>query len=145
LREYFAFGGLIMGGLTNFQFLGAEPVTIKLVMNEWVSFERPGAYRVKVSSSRVNEDGNIAIITSNEIELEVLPADTEWQQRELQRVVQALDHPRIESAARGSVGDPLVALRYLGTEAAALELARRLGAGDTNADFQCMLGPILFT
>jgi hypothetical protein len=43
LQMYFAFGGFIGGGLTNFQFLSREPATIKLVLNEWVNFERPGA------------------------------------------------------------------------------------------------------
>src|ERR1041384_1812356 len=40
LRTYFAFGGFIGGGLTNFQFLSPEPVTIKLILNEWRSEEQ---------------------------------------------------------------------------------------------------------
>jgi hypothetical protein len=42
-----------MGGLTNFRFLSSEPWTIKLNLNEWVRFTRPGEYRLIVSSSRV--------------------------------------------------------------------------------------------
>ena len=42
-----------MGGLTNFTFLGSKPWTIKLNLNEWVRFTRPGEYRLMVSSNRV--------------------------------------------------------------------------------------------
>ncbi len=42
-----------MGGLTNFKYLGSEPWTIKLNLNEWVRFTQPGEYRIVVSSDRV--------------------------------------------------------------------------------------------
>lgn len=47
LQTYFAFGEFMMGGLTTFKSLTREPVTIKLILNEWVSFERPGTYRLR--------------------------------------------------------------------------------------------------
>lgn len=65
LRTYFAFGGFTGGGLTGFDFLSAEPRTISLVLNEWVSFDRPGVYRVNVSSSRVNDGGKAVSAASN--------------------------------------------------------------------------------
>ena len=147
LKTYFAFGGFIGGGLTGFQFLSQDPVTIHLVLNEWVSIERPGIYRVKVTSGRVNdatadlkEAWKPSEVTSNDIEVEMAPADGEWQQRELQRIVHALDDPKKKPETPGS--GPLTALRYLGTEEAARELARRFGSAETNADFECMFGLI---
>jgi hypothetical protein len=149
LQTYFAFGGFMGGGLTNFQPLSTEPATIKLVLNEWVSLVRPGIYRLTVTSVRVtdatgnwNEAGKSPEVVSNEIELEIVPPDSEWQERELRRIKQALDDPKRKPETTGSAGDPLVALRYLGTQEAALELARRLGTTDTNTDFECMFGLI---
>lgn len=147
LQTYFAFGEFMMGGLTTFKSLTREPVTIKLILNEWVSFERPGTYRVKVSSSRVtdttadsNERSVSPQVTSNEIEIEIVPADKGWQERELKRIVQELDNPKRTSRGSGSPSEPLIALRHLGTEGAARELARRFGTADANADIQCMFG-----
>ncbi len=149
LRTYFAFGGFMGGGLTNFQFLSPEPVTIKLVLNEWISFDRPGLYRVKVTSARVtdatpkpNSEGQQPQITSNEIEVEIAPAAKEWQNQEFRRIVRALDDPKGTPAASGTDADPMTALRYLGTEDAARELARRFGTTRGNGDFQCMFGLI---
>ncbi len=137
------------GGLTNFQFLSPEPVTIKLVLNEWLSFDRPGLYRVKVTSSRVsdataepNSGSQQPRITSNEIEVEIAPAAEEWQNQELQRIVRALEDPKGTPATSGTAADPLIALRYLGTEDAARELARRFGTTGGNGDLQCMFGLI---
>jgi hypothetical protein len=149
LQTYFAFGGFMGGGLTNFQFLSSQPATIKLVLNEWVNFERPGIYRLMVTSLRVtaatgnwNEAGKSGEVISNQLELEILPADHEWQERELRRIKRALEDLKRESETTEPVGDPLIALRYLGTQEAARELARRLGTTDTNADFECMFGLI---
>jgi hypothetical protein len=44
LQINFAFGAL-GGGLTTIRLLGPEPESVKLTLNEWVRFDRPGAYR----------------------------------------------------------------------------------------------------
>ena len=150
LDVYFRLGyGL--GGLTRFDFLSTTPATIKLLLNEWVSFDRPGTYQLKVTSGRVtdttakwSESGNGVEVTSGQIELEIVPATPEWQQNELRCIVHELDSLKRKPEDRGSAADPMAALRYLGSEAAARELARRLAAAaDGNNDaFDCMFGLI---
>jgi hypothetical protein len=83
---------------------------------------------VKATSSRVsdvteNETARkTAEVTSNEIDVEIVAAEREWQQRELQRIVTAVDDLNIWDVTRDS-GGSVNALRYLGTEQAARELA----------------------
>jgi hypothetical protein len=147
LHDYFAFGGFIGGGLTSFKFLGAEPVIIKLTLNEWIRFERPGIYRLKVTSARVsvatlngNEADKSGRITSNEIELEIVAADKEWQQRQLESIEHDLDDSKRKADMPGKPNEALTRLRFLGTEEAARKMARRFGTADANADFQYMFG-----
>jgi hypothetical protein len=147
LHDYFAFGGFIGGGLTSFRFLGAEPVIIKLTLNEWIRFERPGIYRLKVTSARVsvatlngNEADKSGRITSNEIELEIVAADKEWQQRQLESIEHDLDDSKRKADMPGKPNEALTRLRFLGTEEAARKMARRFGTADANADFQYMFG-----
>src|SRR5579872_1881475 len=69
----------IGGGLTGFKFLDAEPWTIKLKLNEWVRFTKPGEYRLSVDSSRVSVRDPAATmgtspvnVHSNEIKLKIV-------------------------------------------------------------------------
>src|ERR1700733_1643819 len=56
LQLYFNSIAVFMGGgLTGFAFLTASPTIIHLNLNEWVRFERPGTYRVRVVSRRVSD------------------------------------------------------------------------------------------
>jgi hypothetical protein len=89
-----------MGGLTGFQFLTSEPWTIKLNLNEWLRFTRPGEYRLVISSNRVaTRDPSSAFGTSpvtarsNEIVLKIVPADPAWQKRVFTEAVEKLDAP----------------------------------------------------
>ena len=53
---YFESGTLFMsGGLTNFRFLSDSPYVIHLDLNEWVRIDKPGNYRVTVTSRRVSD------------------------------------------------------------------------------------------
>jgi hypothetical protein len=131
LETYVLFGGTAGSMLMGFQYLSLQPVIVKVELNEYLRFDRPGTYQVQAASTRVSGTN----LTSNQITLDIVAADPQWQQRELHRITQALDQP-------GHTNEPLIALRYLGTEGAARELARRLGAVDPQADQQCMLGLI---
>jgi len=74
-----------MGGLTSFKFLGPEPWTIKLNLNEWVRFTQPGEYRLNVVSDRVAvrdpaSSFGVSPVTarSNQITLKIVAADPVW-------------------------------------------------------------------
>jgi hypothetical protein len=142
LQNYVVFGGAAGSMLMTFQYLSAQPVNIKVTLNEAVRFDRPGSYRLRATSTRVSDTsvttggmGKGVAVNSNQIELEILPAEPDWQQRELRRIVQSLSQPQ-------HTNEPLTALRFLGTEEAARELARRLGAATQLDEYPCMFGLI---
>jgi len=139
-----AFAGFIGGGLRGTKELSAQPELIELQLNEWVRFDQPGRYRVTIDSSRASTDwfGSPAPpirVKSNRIDLEIVPADPQWQRQALRAAVEELDGKSISApaapAAPNAKRDALKTLRYLGTPAAVVELAKRLGDNDTSGDF----------
>jgi hypothetical protein len=84
-------------------------------------------------------------LTSNELQLTIVPAGKSWQESTLKKAVAALDAPKSANAKDISVEAKdrqaaLKTLRYLGTVEATKELARRFRGEDSQADFICMLG-----
>jgi hypothetical protein len=152
LYLYFNSIALFMGGgLSSSDFLTASPKIIHLNLNEWISFDRPGTYRISVVSHRVGDSivtdeavGNTVEVKSNWIEIKIVAADPAWQAAELANVRQVLDHsPPSEPNVPNQPREVAIArLRYLGTEPAALEMARRLRGDDGNSDAACMFGLI---
>ena len=144
-----------MGGLTTYAFLKPEPWTIKLNLNEWVRFTQPGEYRLNVVSRRVtvrdptNSYGvSPTIARSNEITFKIVAADPVWQKRVFREAVTNLNKPAPEkpeemeqyaTARRKAVET----LRFLGTAAAAREMAKRMRGEDSSEfNYICSLGLI---
>jgi HEAT repeat protein len=142
LAVYFASSGGILGGLTTHRFLSDAPETIHLDLNEWVSIDRPGIYRVSVTSRRVADVragqeplGKELELKSNQIVLEILPADPEWQRAKLLEIRARLNgKPSPGFTANDPRQEAIKALRYLGSEEAAREMARGLRGEDPQAD-----------
>jgi hypothetical protein len=139
------------GGLTGFDFLTSSPTIIHLNLNEWVSFERPGTFRIQVVSHRVSDStasshpmGEPVEVKSNWVELKIVSPDPSWQQAQLVRTRQSLGQgaPANANLPDESRQSALSELRYLGTEEAARELAGRLRGEDNHMDFECMFGLI---
>jgi hypothetical protein len=144
-----------MGGISSFQFLSAEPWTIKLNLNEWVRFTHPGEYRLSILSHRtsVRDSSNAfgvspAAARSNEITLKIVAADPVWQNRVLRDAVANLDKPaphkpeQMDQYAKAR-RQAMETLRFLGTADAAREMAKRLRGDDSGGlDYICSLGLI---
>ena len=135
LDDYYnsGIGVFFIGGLSSTFTLGEKPFTLDRDVNEWVRFDRPGRYSLRVTSPRVGRLGaptdarpESITLTSNALELEIVPATPDWAAAELRRVVAALDGK--DQAAREQAQ---LALRFLGTEAAAVEMARRIARGES--------------
>jgi hypothetical protein len=111
------------------QVLGTAPVTVPGIVNDWISFRRSGRYRLKAESERLfvqDQQDKRTPLQSNSIEIEIVPAEPEWQKQELDHAMAVL-----ESAARGhgSAGRDSAlraarTLRYLETRQAVAPLAR---------------------
>jgi hypothetical protein len=144
MYDHFNSGGLfMMGGLRAIPDLEEKPHVITYEINEWFRFDKPGKYRFYLTSPRVSrigkrEESGSIILTSNAVEFEIIPAEKDWQEKELRRIVKELD-------AKDPKPDRLAAcraLRFLGSKAAAIELARRYGAPDGECGFEYYAGLI---
>ena len=141
-----------MGGITSFQFLTTQPLTIKLNLNEWVRFTQPGEYRLVVSSNRVgvrdpaNVGGTSEVTArSNEITLKIVKADPVWLKRIFDDAVVKLDAPLPRGSNQSDQLEThrqaIETLRFLGTADATRELVKRMHVQDSGAfDYVCMLG-----
>ena len=135
LADYFKKGVFIGGGLFSVDYLNAEPKTIHLELNEWLSIP-PGSYHLRIAGHRVglpgekgkyDMSGEPFSLLSNEIEFTVTPATPEWRAQALAEAVSTLDSadPKSEEAHHAAR-----TLRFLGTEGAMREMARRYWAGN---------------
>jgi hypothetical protein len=153
LKAYFLGGAFMMGGLTGFDFLSGKPKVISLELNEWVRFDRPGEYVMRVATRRVGLASgdrpfgeSVNELRSNELRLTIIPAERAWQQATLKKAVATLDRTphgggvNPSEALEAEVRTALKTLRYLGTADAARELARRMRGEDSHTDFECMFG-----
>ena len=110
--------------------LGREPYVLSLILNDYVRFSRPGRYALQVQDSGVTTvTTQLGVmpehlsLTSNRLELVIVPADLEWQQNKLRETLESLAQLQevIDSHARsysGSLSDSCVSLRAMGIPAA---------------------------
>jgi hypothetical protein len=142
LADYFALGGGSFGGIRGIGVLGDKPYTVRLDLNEWVRFEKPGVYELSVRSQRVRDEADAAATTrpfgpveSNIVSFEIRPRDPEWEATELRAAVQVLDATASDVEHRRGCR----MLRFLGTDLAVDEMIRRLDDGG-GCDFEYMAG-----
>jgi hypothetical protein len=136
LSDYFNGAmGFIGGGLGGEQDLGSKTYPINLELNEWKSLP-PGSYRLSIVSHRVTvpTDNNpygpsapVIPLRSNNVEFQVVKAEPEWQGEQLAAAEKALDSsdPTGDDAKHAAR-----VLRFLRSEAATQELARRFFSGN---------------
>jgi hypothetical protein len=102
--------------------IGAQPVDLRITLNDWFRFDKPGHYSLKIESSRLFLDlpgpenpKRAAPVTTNAVEFDIVPMTEEEEAREI---------ARIRSEARAARSDkPLQNLAYLTGDAAARDQA----------------------
>ncbi len=119
------FAGNVLGGY----WPGNKPLRRDIDVNEWIQFQQPGRYVLRVKSSRIvpmPPKGQIPLprapsceLTSNDETLEILAPDPKWEASALEKIVATL-----ESSIGTERFHAASALRYLNTPAAAVALAR---------------------
>jgi hypothetical protein len=133
LSDYFDSGlfGFMGGGLGGSQIVGQTAFKTTMELNEWKALS-PGTYRLRVQDNRISllaptdspgPFGAGVPVWSNSIYFKVIAADAEWQAQQLADAVQALDTGSNDAAKHAAR-----VLRFLGSEAATRELARRFWA-----------------
>jgi hypothetical protein len=143
LDYYGAQSGTIGGGIRTMGTLGDEPFIVKLELNAWFRFHRPGTYQISVRSSRVTDELSgtatsraLVPVESNPMMIEILPADRAWEAATVAEALQILD---------GSDGDVerrrgCRLLRFLANEAAVDQMIRRFDDGQWGCDFEYSAG-----
>jgi hypothetical protein len=119
--------------------VSSSPLVIVSVINDWISFRKPGRYVISAETERVSlvdpsKDPAVTFmpksipLRSNTIEIEIVAPEEGWAEAELRQAVTSLE------GFRSAVGRPLdpnraqkaidaaQVLRYLGTRDAALAL-----------------------
>lgn len=147
LRDYFSSGLFTMGGIRSVPVLTAEPEVLRIYLNEWLRFDRPGDYHLVVTSNRVtdleaesvNENGthsSTLVPLRAEVDFTILPQDPGWADRELSRALKGLQATDPEVASQSCAR-----LRHLGSEGAVDALVRLLpGGGSDPCRYEAMLG-----
>jgi hypothetical protein len=110
--------------------LGPEPYVFSLILNDYIRFSRPGRYVLQVQDSGVTSVTTLLgtmpehlALTSNRLELVILPADSEWQQNKLRETRESLAQLQevIDSHAKSyssSLDESCISLRAMGISAA---------------------------
>jgi hypothetical protein len=136
LVDYFNFGFMFMGGgLRTYPSLESKSYVVKADLNEWCRFDRPGKYRLYVTSHRVSSgyfgdaENQTVEVTSNVIELEVVPADTAWSRQTLAAATSTMDSKNNSENRR----EACRVLRFLGTKQAVHELVKRFDRSDSDS------------
>jgi hypothetical protein len=116
--------------------IGGVPVELRIALNDWFRFDKPGHYSLKIESSRVFLAGKgsdlkrTAPVTTNPVEFDITPLTAEEEAREIARL-KAQD----AGAARGAEAarvDAQKRLSYLTGDAAAREAVAAAFRGGAN-------------
>jgi hypothetical protein len=133
----------------------SKPVEASFDLNEWIRFDQPGDYTIKVTSfcvSKVQDAERYSL--SKTIKLQIVPATREWQNEKLKSIqpnLDLLDQPTQQAQPgessqsqwerRGDLFESAKAdLKYLATPAAIDEMTYRLRDEKYNFADQCSMG-----
>ena len=140
-RPLLPHGDISGSDLGSILWLSTEPVLITADLNEWVRFDQPGEYRLTVKSKRVDvgRGSDHLAVASNEVLLNIVAATPEWQEETLRQALAVLaksapDRWPHQPSAVDPAWDAIRTIRFLGTPAAAREMAHRV------SDRDCLLG-----
>jgi hypothetical protein len=95
--------------------LSKKPYVISLILNNWFRMETAGHYKIAVTAHRSGFP-----VTSDPVDLEILPPDPDWEKLTLAHAIALMDTG--ETRMRG---EGCQILGYLPSEAAEREMARR--------------------
>lgn len=107
--------------------LATTPSTIPLLLNTNYLLDTPGSYPLVWKGEAFRAKN----LTSNTVALTLLPRDPAWEAAELARIDALMDGPPEKR------GNACTRLRYLGTDAAELDMANRLGESLDGRDLAC--------
>jgi len=130
--------------------LAGEPFfpPFSVEINQWIRFGCTGKYQITARSTRCYWKANQAVafqhpqaLVSTPMDIEIVPADAEWQREELARILPELPSPGAPWSARATAA--VRALAYLGSDDALREIRRRISDEPFTSDFRQQNYPYL--
>ena len=133
----------------------SKPVEASVNLNEWIRFDQPGDYTIKVTSLCVSKvQDAVRYSLSGTITLQIVPTSPEWQNEKFKSILPSLDLfdqplPQAQSGessqAQAERREELFEnarddLKYLATPAAIDEMTLRLRSEKYNFADQCSIG-----
>jgi hypothetical protein len=88
---------------TDIRYLSSDPIVFERELTDYVRFEKPGTYRLFVTTRRVFKDGRKYLdfdaskiaLSSNILEVTILPDDPDWDAKRLSRTIAKLNDPHV--------------------------------------------------
>jgi len=109
--------------------LSSKPTTLQVDLNEWARFDDPGTYTVTITTHRISPgtEGSLGAphidVTSNPLQIHIIPATPKWQKAILDRSLKELAIPHDVSDDSPKQRVPIADLRFLDTPASIATLA----------------------
>lgn len=119
----------------------SSPLVVERLVNEWISFRKPGRYRISAQTTRLrlsDHPSDPVPLRSNAIEIEVVAPEPGWAAVRVQEAVASLDRGWLPPSADHRIFDlnrlqemveSARVLRLLETREAALAMVRFFGPG----------------
>lgn len=119
------------GGLRDLGPPQGSPLTVRVNLNDWVRFARPGTYELVVTSRRLRRHSgqDAPELRSEPVTLRIEPAPDGWHAQELARAEAA-----IASGDPDEIRTAITILRHLGTREAGLALVRHYSVAQSRFD-----------
>jgi hypothetical protein len=101
LREQTRMFEILTGPQPKLEQLKVTPIAIEQVVNDWISFRKPGRYRITAQTQRLSlvdsskDPAQVFLpqplpMQSNTVEIEIIPAEDNWANNQLQKAVASL-------------------------------------------------------
>jgi hypothetical protein len=118
-----------------------KPFSVLVELNEWLRFGCPGKYTITARATRVYWTADRAAgfqhprtIESKPLDIEIVPADADWQKEQLARILPELPSPGASYSASAQAA--VRALGYLGSDDALREIRKRVPEAPMSQDFR---------
>lgn len=134
LSDWFL-GWVSFGGAMGSKVLAGQDVVVKLDLNEWLRFDRPGRYTLRVTSQRVGSKSISLRLESTPVHFEIVPATPEWEWAAVEEALRAM-----ASADETERRQGCRSLRFLRSEAALEAMARHYADRDSECSADLLLG-----
>jgi hypothetical protein len=137
LAEFYATNGVIGGGLSSWHALDGKPFTLRVDLNDWIRFRRPGQFTLVVTSRRLERYSRrpAPTVASPPVTIEITEPSESWRSAEVSRALVA-----IETHLPDRVREGAKILRHLDARESVAAMVARYDTIARQANFDVVAG-----